>query len=144
MQFPCEDIPALAARFPDTSDERCHAAGVAARARGYYERDELILICAWKTRRSASKVAANATDAITRTTNQALTVEDEAKRMEALLELSGVGVPTASTLLHFAFPQDYPILDIRALEALGVPARASYPISLLDPLLDPGARNILR
>ena len=29
-------------------------------------------------------------------------------------------MPTASTLLHFAFPDDYPILDVRALESLGL------------------------
>ena len=40
--------------------------------------------------------------------------------MEALLTLTGVGVPTASTLLYFAFPDAYPVLDVRALESLGV------------------------
>jgi hypothetical protein len=40
-----------------------------------------------------------------------------------------VGVPTASTLLYFAFPALYPILDVRALEALGVKPRSQYPIS---------------
>ena len=49
--------------------------------------------------------------------------------MEALLELAGVGVPTASTLLFFAFPDDYPILDVRALESLGVRPRSQYRIS---------------
>ncbi len=50
--------------------------------------------------------------------------------MEALLELEGVGVPTASTLLYFAFPDAYPILDVRALESLGVKPRSQYPVSL--------------
>ncbi len=49
--------------------------------------------------------------------------------MEALLSLSGVGVPTASTLLYFAFPALYPILDVRALESLGVKPRSQYPIT---------------
>ena len=49
--------------------------------------------------------------------------------MEALLTLTGVGVPTASTLLYFAFPDGYPILDVRALESLGVEARSQYPVS---------------
>ncbi len=48
--------------------------------------------------------------------------------MQALLELEGVGVPTASTLLYFAFPESYPILDIRALESLGVKSRSVYPV----------------
>ena len=49
--------------------------------------------------------------------------------MTALLELDGVGVPTASTLLYCAFPDHYPILDVRALESLGVKPRSQYPLS---------------
>jgi hypothetical protein len=40
-----------------------------------------------------------------------------------------VGIPTASTLLQFAFPTRYPILDVRALGSLGVRGRSTYPIS---------------
>lgn len=38
--------------------------------------------------------------------------------MEPLLSIGGVGIPTASTLLHFAFPDDYPIIDRLALFTL--------------------------
>jgi hypothetical protein len=56
--------------------------------------------------------------------------------MNALLELKGVGVPTASTLLYVAFPDDYPILDVRALESLGVKPRSQYPVSFWLQYLD--------
>ena len=62
-------------------------------------------------------------------TSRALATDDERARMIALLELVGVGVPTASVLLYFAFPRDYPILDVRALESLGVKPRSQYPLS---------------
>ena len=39
--------------------------------------------------------------------------------MTCMLSLHGVGVPVASALLHFAFPERYPILDFRALATLG-------------------------
>lgn len=42
------------------------------------------------------------------------------------MALSGVGLPTASVLLHFAFPEALPILDVRALESLGIRGRSSY------------------
>jgi hypothetical protein len=32
-------------------------------------------------------------------------------------------------LLFFAYPDDYPILDVRALESLGVGPRSQYPVS---------------
>ena len=40
-----------------------------------------------------------------------------------------MSVPTASTLLYIAFPDDYPILDVRALDSLGVKPRSQYPVS---------------
>jgi len=86
-------------------------------------------VCAWKTVRSRPKVATNTEAAIVDATGRALAAGDEATRITALLELEGVGVPTASTLLYFAFPDDYPILDIRALESLGVKPRSTYPVS---------------
>jgi hypothetical protein len=93
-------------------------------------------VCAWKTVRSRPKVAANAEAAIIDATGRALAAGDEATRIAALLELEGVGVPTASTLLYFAFPDDYPILDIRALESLGVKPRSTYPVSFWLEYLD--------
>jgi hypothetical protein len=129
LHFPAADIPGLASRFSYEDDARCRAAGARARARGHYTREEFIEVCGWKTVRSGSKVASNSEDAVVDATGRAFASRDEAARMEALLELDGVGVPTASALLYFAFPDDYPILDIRALESLGVKPRAQYPVS---------------
>ncbi len=129
IQFPPELVPELAARFPSVEESALEAVGAAARARGYYRRREFLVACAWKTPRSAPKVALNTAAAVRVATRRALADPDEAARMQALLALSGVGVPTASTLLYFAFPALYPILDVRALESLGVKPRSQYPIS---------------
>ncbi len=129
LQFPAAQIGALAARFPVIDDSRLLAAGAAARERGWYRRAEFLEICRWKTVRSAPKVARNTAPSIRRATTRALSLPDEAARMKALLALEGVGVPTASTLLYFAFPAEYPILDVRALDSLGVKARSDYPVN---------------
>jgi hypothetical protein len=128
IQFPPEQVPDLAARFPSADDSARESIGGAARARGYYRRREFLAVCAWKTPRSAPRVALNTEPRVRAVTRQALADPDEATRMEALLSLEGVGVPTASTLLYFAFPALYPILDVRALESLGVKPRSTYPI----------------
>jgi hypothetical protein len=120
LQFPASEIEALASRFGYPDDARLLETGATARARGHYTREEFIAVCAWKTARSRSKVATNTEGAVVEATRQAIAAADEATRMNALLELEGVGVPTASTLLYFAFPDDYPILDVRALESLGL------------------------
>jgi hypothetical protein len=129
LQFPAGEIDALASRFGFADDARLLATGAAARARGHYTREEFIVVCAWKTARSRSRVATNTERAVVKATRQALGATDEVTRMCALLELHGVGVPTASTLLYVAFPDDYPILDVRALESLGAKPRSQYPVS---------------
>src|ERR1700761_2472837 len=128
LQFDRGLVPDLAARFPGTDDSAVEALGEAARARGYYRRGEFLRVCAWKTVRSGPRVAANGPGAIRAATRRALADPDETARMQALLALEGVGVPTASTLLYFAFPALYPILDLRALESLGVKPRSQYPV----------------
>jgi hypothetical protein len=129
LQLPPSGIEALADRFGDSDEAHLLSVGAAARARGHYTRVELIQVCAWKTARSRSKVAANSKTAVVEVTRRAVAATDEATRMTALLDLGGVGVPTASVLLYFAFPNDYPILDVRALESLGVRPRSQYPES---------------
>lgn len=129
LQFPPRDVDALARRFSYEDDAECRAAGAAARARGHYTRPEFLEVCGWKTARSASKVRANDEAAVVESTSRAFSATDETRRMKALRELSGVEVPTASALLMFAFPNDYPILDVRALESLGVKPRTQYPVS---------------
>ena len=130
LQFDPGAIPALAARFPVTDDGPAAAAGAAAHAQGFYTRAQFLVVCAWKTPRSRPRVAANGEAEVQAATRAALTATDERERMEALLALGGVGVPTASVLLYFAEPDRYPILDVRALESLGQPVnRSTYPVT---------------
>jgi hypothetical protein len=136
LRFPPTEIRPLAARFGPDDDARLLAIGAAARARGHYTRSEFIDVCAWKTPRSRPRIAANTRRSITARTARALSAREEADRIAPLLELEGVGVPTASTLLYFAFPGDYPILDVRALESLGVRSRSTYTISFWLQYLD--------
>lgn len=136
LQLPIEEIPAAAARFPELDERDLLAVGAAALARGHYTRAELIEVCAWKTPRSRPRIAANPESLVTEATARALSTRDEAARIASLLELNGVGVPTASTLLYAAFPAEYPILDVRALESLGVKSRSVYPVSFWLGYLD--------
>jgi hypothetical protein len=128
LQFPMTEIEALAARYDFDYDDDIAAAGAAARQRGYYTKLELVLICEWKTARSRSRVAKNTAGFIEGVTRAAFATEDESERMAALCALRGVQAPTASVLLHFAFPDRYPIIDWRALESLGENEQATYPI----------------
>jgi hypothetical protein len=99
---------------------------MAARARGHYTRAEFLTVCRWKTARSGPKVASNSAAAVRAATRRAFLTEVPAEQVATLLSLAGVGLPTASVLLHFAFPESLPILDVRALESLGFRGGSSY------------------
>jgi hypothetical protein len=127
LQFAIEDVPAYAGRYVYAEDDEALAIGEAARRRGHYTRHEFVKICRWKSVRSSSYVARNSADAVVEATRTALadaTVERE--RMRVLRSLHGVAFPTASVLLHVAYPERYPILDQRALQALGMPQAPAY------------------
>lgn len=117
-----------AARFGAANDERMFAIGRAARARGHVTRSEFLALCAWKTPRSKPRCARNTPAAVRSATRLALASPDEHIRVDALRALDGVGLPTASAILHFVHADPYPVLDVRALWSLGVdePARAAH------------------
>jgi hypothetical protein len=127
LQFDLDRLPELAARFPSEGEGEILAVGQVARDRGYYTLAEFRRACRWKTPRSAPLVARNTARSVRAATARALgPVESERDRIEPLLCLRGVGWPTASVLLHVAYPDRYPILDTRALHALGVRAPSAY------------------
>jgi hypothetical protein len=127
LQLAIEDVPGYAARYPAAEDDDVLAIGRAAGDRGWYTRAELIRVCRWKTPRSGPLVRRNRAPSVEAATRAALHEENgERERAEALLSLRGVGWPTASVLLHVADPDSYPILDVRALHALGVKAPSAY------------------
>jgi hypothetical protein len=127
LQFPLERVRDYAARFDDTGDAAALALGRAARERGYYTLEEFVAACRWKTPRSAPLVARNAAPDVEAATRAALGPAGTAgERMQALRALHGVEWATGSVLLHLAYPDRYPILDVRALHALGVTGRSSF------------------
>lgn len=133
LQFPIEQVREYAARYAYEDDAEVIAIGQAARERGNYTRDEFIAVCRWKTPRSAPLVASNSAESIEAATRVALSESGtERERMDALRSLRGVGWPTASVLLHLAYPERYPILDVRALQALGVRPPAAYNFRFWD------------
>jgi len=43
---------------------------------------------------------------------------EEHDKLETLIRLHGIGVPVASTILHFIYPDSFPIIDKRTAETL--------------------------
>jgi hypothetical protein len=130
LQFDVSCVRPLAAGFGTSrGDAAASAAGARARARGYYTRGDALIVYRWKSRRSAVRFEVVAASTVRSVTARAFAATDEAIRIETITTLPGVGLPVAAALLHFAFPARYPLLDVRALDSLGVKRRSAYPPS---------------
>ena len=143
LQFPIERVSEYAGRYTDDDDDVL-TIGRAVRGRGHYTLEEFRRVCRWKTPRSGPLVAQNSSASVDASTRVALGEStDERERVEALLALRGVGWPTASVLLHLPYPERYPILDKRALHALGVDdAPSSYSFRYWESYVTEYARLI--
>lgn len=131
LQFDPAMMAGLASRYPQAYDDEISGQiAPAVRARGYFTKPELVKLCEWKTPRSRPLVARNDEDEVREATRLALSTSSEALRIKIPMLLSGVGWPTASVVLHFCHQDRYPILDVRALEALGVTGVATFTVPL--------------
>lgn len=143
MAFPASEIAALAERYvrvngdQEREDHLIHTVAPAARARGYLEQHELLEICAWKTPRSKSRVKSNSPATTEAVTRAAFTPGvDTIARIQVLRALEGVDWPTATAILHIILPDDYPLLDVRALESLQVAVPAAYSAGFVAAYVD--------
>lgn len=87
----------------------------------YLNKGKFVETGCWKSPRSRQHFEheENNDNTVREITRFSLEAQSEKARAESLFVLKGVGYPVASTILHFAFPKKYPILDFRALWSLG-------------------------
>ena len=89
--------------------------------RGYMTPADLDQVAGWKWRGSRTRdlCCGNSPEDVKEISQTAFSTKSERLKIGALLSLAGVNWPMASVILHFAYPNRYPILDVRAMAAVG-------------------------
>ena len=126
LRFPARDVRKWAALYDARADDGLAELGRRARERGYLTGKDLRALARWKTPRTAAQVARNEEGFVREVTRVAFATDCERPRIEVLMLLRGVAWPTASVILHFVYPERYPILDYRALWSVGVSPAPRY------------------
>jgi hypothetical protein len=85
----------------------------------YLDKENFIKLCLWKSPRPKKSYENNSEELIKELTAFSLQTKSEEAGIKALTCLSGVSFPVATTILHFAFPNKYSIMDFRAIWSLG-------------------------
>ena len=96
----------------------------AARERGHMILDDLRATASWKYPGKAlmNLVEQNTADQVEDSSRASFAATAERQRVEALRDLRGVDWAMASTIVHFAFPDSYPIVDKRVMRTIGGPS----------------------
>lgn len=137
LRFPISQINELATQYMDELSDRDNELTTKITEevfpsygqKGYLTKKEFVTVCAWKTPRTESRCASNDEGFIREISGLAKATNSERLRIQAWTMLAGVKWPTASVFLHFAFSNQYPILDVRALWSLqtAVPSTYTFP-----------------
>lgn len=85
----------------------------------YLDKEKFVKIGLWKSTRPKKKYESNDDLTVREITRFSFSTNSEEAKIKSLMVLNGVGYPVASAILHFAFPNKYPILDFRAIWSLG-------------------------
>lgn len=89
-----------------------------AQHRGYLNRAELIAVCKEKSSRRANEAKRNSEQDVSLVTETAFKIKSERIRISLLTSLHGVGVPTASAILAWTYPDRWGVIDRRAWSTL--------------------------
>jgi len=86
--------------------------------RAYLDKGHFVEIATWKSHRPLRRYESNDDDLVQQVTALAFAARRDDLRLRLLTLLNGVDVRVASTILHFAFPDRYAIMDVRATTTL--------------------------
>jgi len=100
----------------------------AARRRGHMQPSDLEEVARWKYPGPAVRnmVALNSFVDVEEISRVSFATDSERLRIGALMTLNGVAGPMASVILHFVFPDRYPVLDKRVMRTIGAPIAYQY------------------
>lgn len=89
-------------------------------AQGSVDLDDVCAIVRWKAPRSVHWLPARSDDHVISALSRATATEsNDEDRLDALLEIRGVGIPVASAVLTCLDPNRFTVIDVRALDSLG-------------------------
>ncbi len=132
LRLTVDALPAYASRYSYGSEDGVIALVSKIRERGFLTKEELVVVGDWKSPRIRSRIARNSGETVREVTRLALETRSVQLAVHIPQALLGVGMPVASTLLHWFHQDPFPILDFRALWSLGIEMPAAYSLDFWE------------
>ena len=126
LRFNPSQLHELAGRYDDPNEPVVERLAPIMKDMEYLDKDSFVNLMGWKTKRTKRRIASVDAVFLKDVTTLAFHPCDERLRIGVLRILDGVDWPSASVILHFKFPDRYPIIDFRALWSLGFDKPPTY------------------
>ena len=120
VRLSMKDIAAYADRYTYDLEDGVRSLVPAVKHRGYLTQEEFRIVGDWKSPRIRPLLARNSERDVEEATRLMLSTRHIRFAAHIPQALEGVGLPVASTLLHWFHRDPFPILDVRALWTLGI------------------------
>lgn len=127
-----DQVQHFAARYDLTYDDPVSKLVADVKQSGYLTKPELAIVGEWKTARIRSRLATNSEELVQDATRMALAATSPSVALHVPQVLFGVGMPVASTLLHWFHRDPFPIIDFRALWSLQIEPPSSYTLAFWE------------
>ena len=126
LRFDSSRLLELAGRYNDPNEHVVERLAPLMKDMEFLDSETFVQLMGWKTQRTKKRVNSVAGNMLKEITQLSFGTKDERLRIEVLRLLNGVDWPSASVILHFKFPDRYPIIDFRALWSLGFEKLPTY------------------
>lgn len=128
MEINKENIVELAKRYPYITNDLLVEEEIKSwlKINKYLNKEVFVRLCCWKSPRPKKKYEKNDEQTVEEITKFSFSTNSERARVESLQILYGVLYPVASAILHFGFPDRYPIMDFRVIWSLKWEQPKSY------------------
>ena len=131
-KFDAEDVETLQSRYDRKYDQKLTNLVEPVREQRYLTKDDLRILGEWKSPRIRSRLARNSDEDVRAATQFALESSSIKLAVYVPQALVGVGMPVASTILHWFHRDPFPILDFRALWSLGFDTLPAYSLDFWE------------
>ena len=81
-------------------------------------RGEFLDVCYWKSPRGIRRCEKNSATRVEQITQKVFATRSEREKIDLLISLEGVSIPTASAILTLTDPRNYGVIDIRVWQVL--------------------------
>lgn len=142
-RFDRDQVQHFANRYDLTHDDPVSKMVADVQLRGFLTKSELAIVGDWKTARIRPKLATNSEELVHEATRLALAASSASVAIHVPQVLFGVGMPVASTLLHWFHRDPFPIIDFRALWSLQIEPPSSCTLAFWEEYVA-CARNLAK